>query len=102
MLIAKTLGASDWQIFSRVVYPQVINRACFIGGMAALWAWGDFALSSVVAERTATLAMAAEGMMSAYRLDGATFVVWLVMLGGLVTFAIFSGAGYVLGSKPQA
>jgi thiamine transport system permease protein len=102
VLIAQTLGAGPWLIFSRVIYPQVIARACFIGGMAALWAWGDFALSSVLGERTLTLAMAAQQMMGAYRLDGATFVVWILMLGGLATFAIFTGAGYVLGSKPQA
>jgi len=101
-LIAQTLGAGPWLIFSKVIYPQVIARACFIGGMAALWAWGDFALSSVLGERTMTLAMAAQQMMGAYRFDGATFLVWILMLGGLATFAIFTGAGYVLGSKPQA
>lgn len=99
--IAYSLGAGPWQIFARIVWPQVARQAFFIGGLAALWAWGDFALSSVIAERTLTLAMAARGMLETYRLAGATFLIWLLILGGLFTFAIFAGAGYVLGSKSE-
>ena len=99
---ARTLGASAWQIYARVIFPQVIRPAMFLGGLAALWAWGDFALSSVVAERSLTLAMAARGLMDTYRLEAATFLIWLVILGGFATFAVFIGVGRVLGQKPQA
>ena len=97
--VARVLGASEFLIFRRVVGPQCLGPALKIGGLAAFWAWGDFALSRVVAERTLTLAMAAQEMLESYRFDGATFVVWLAVLGGLFNFAIFAGAAYVFGEK---
>jgi len=99
--VASTLGAGDGLIFRRLVFPQVIAPAARLGGIAALWAWGDFALSSVVAERPVTLAMAAQALMNSYRLDGATVVVWAVLLGGLVTYGFFAGAAYVLGAESK-
>lgn len=100
--VARALGAGDMLIFSRVIAPQLMRPALSIGGFAALWAWGDFALSSVVAEKTITLAMSVQAMTNTYRLEAATFFVWILLLGGLSTFAIFMGAGYVLGEKSQA
>jgi thiamine transport system permease protein len=97
--VARTLGASDGLIFARVIFPQVIRAALAIGGLAAFWAWGDFALSSVVASRAITLAMLAHSLMESYRLDAATVLVWLVVLGGAVTFFVFVGVGNVVGSK---
>jgi thiamine transport system permease protein len=99
--VAKSLGAGDGLVFNRVVFPQVVRSAFSIGGILSLWAWGDFALSSVVAERSVTLAMLVRGMMSSYRLDAATVLIWVLIFGGLCTFAIFNGVGYVLGAKPQ-
>jgi thiamine transport system permease protein len=99
---AKTLGASDSLIFLRIIFPQVIRTAASIGAILSLWAWGDFALSSVVAERSVTLAMLVHGLMNSYRLDAASVLIWFLIFGGLCTFAIFNGVGYVLGVKPQA
>lgn len=100
--IARTLGASPGLIFRRIVFPQVIRPAAFLGGLCGLWAWGDFALSGVIAERSVTVAMAARGLMDSYRLDVATFLVWFVILGGFITLGLFVGVGNVLGQKPQA
>lgn len=99
--VARTLGAGESLIFRRLIFPQVIAPATRLGGIAALWAWGDFALSSVIAERPVTLAMAAQALMNSYRLDGATVLVWAVLFGGLVTYGFFAGAGYVLGTESQ-
>ncbi len=107
--VARTLGASDSLIFSRVMFPQVIGAASRIGGLAALWAWGDFALSSVVAEKSVTLAMTAQGLMGSYRLDAATVLIWILIAGGLLTYGAFltigltigEGVGNVLDSKSE-
>lgn len=100
--VARTLGATRGLIFRRIVLPQLTRPMFFLGGLSALWAWGDFALSGIVAERTVTLAMASRGLMESYRLDSAILLGWMAVLGGFVTFAIFTGVGNVLGSKTQA
>jgi thiamine transport system permease protein len=100
--VGESLGASDGLIFRRIVLPQIARSAFFIGGLAALWAWGDFALSSVVAERSVTIALLVGSLMEAYRFDAATVLVWILLLGGLSTFFIFQGVGRVLGAKPEA
>lgn len=101
-VIANILSAGPWLTFKRIVLPQVIQPAFFLGGVAALWAWGDFALSSVVGERSVTLAMAMRGLMDSYRLDAATFLAWFVIVGGLSMLGLFVGVGNVLGQKPKA
>jgi thiamine transport system permease protein len=98
-VVADSLGASEAMIFFRIVYPQVIESCCLIAGLASIWAWGDFALSMVVAERTMTLAMVTQSLMESYRLNAATVLVWLIGAGALLSFAIFNGVGRVLGSK---
>jgi thiamine transport system permease protein len=100
--MAWLLGAGERLIFKRVVLPQVIRPACFFGGLASLWAWGDFALSSVVAGRTLTLAMLAQSLMESYRLDAATALVWVLLAGGVATFFLFVGVGNVLGSQSES
>jgi thiamine transport system permease protein len=98
---ARALGAGPGLIFRRVVGPQLVKAGAFAGGVTALWTWGDFALSSVVAERSVTVALAARGLMDSYRLDAATFLAWIMLAGGLVTCAIFMGVGNVLGARSQ-
>jgi thiamine transport system permease protein len=100
--MAWLLGASEGLTFMRVVFPQVVKPACFLGGLAALWAWGDFALSGVVAGRTLTLAMMSRSLMESYRLDAATAIVWLIVAGGIGTLILFIGVGNVLGSKSES
>ncbi|MES2965196.1 MAG: hypothetical protein V4760_15020 [Bdellovibrionota bacterium] len=99
--IAETLGASRSLIFRKIVWPQTIGAACFVAGLASLWAWGDFALSRVVAEGDVTLALIVQSLMESYRLELALTLVWILILGSAVTFFIFEGAGRVLGSKSQ-
>lgn len=99
--IAETLGASDWKITNRILLPQALQMGMFLAGLSAFWAWGDFALSSVVAESSLTLAMIAQDLMSSYRLPAATVMVWVVLLGGGLTFFAFWGAGRVLGNRSK-
>lgn len=98
-LVARSLGASAWLTYRRVVLPQLISPVCFIAGLASLWAWGDFAMSRVIAERDITLAMTIQSLMGSYRFDMATFLVWILLFGGAATFFIFEGAGRVFNKK---
>jgi thiamine transport system permease protein len=98
-LVAVTMGASRQLVFRRVIFPQVIRPAAAIAGLTAMWAWGDFALSSVIAERTVTVGMQVQALIDSYRLDVATVLVWILILGGAVTYAFFIGVGRVLGSQ---
>ncbi len=101
-VVAWSLGAGEKLIFARIVFPQVIRSACFLAGLASLWAWGDFALSSIVAERSMTIAMLVHALMESYRLDAATFAVWIMIIGGGLTFALFDGVGRVLGAQSRS
>ena len=98
-VVAMSLGASGWLAFRRIVLPQVTRPVFFIAGLASLWSWGDFALSRVIAERDVTLGMTVQSLMGAYRFDIATFLVWVLLLGGAMTFFMFEGVGRVLGQK---
>lgn len=99
-LVARSLGASIWLTYRRIVFPQLLKPACFIAGLSSLWAWGDFAMSRVIAERDVTLAMTIQSLMGSYRFDMATFLVWILLFGGIATFFIFEGVGRVYGQKP--
>jgi thiamine transport system permease protein len=100
-LVARTLGADDWLIFSKIVWPQIVTPAFRIAGLASVWAWGDFSLSSVVAERTLSLAMVIQGLMGSYRLDAATALVWVIVVGAGLSYLFFKGVGRVLGSSAK-
>lgn len=81
--VAHLMGASSGLIFRRVVWPQVAPQFALISGLAAFWAIGDFAFSSIVAPRDLTLAMLVHSLMGAYRLELATLLVWPLLLMGL-------------------
>lgn len=100
--VARSLGASETLTFARVIWPQLVQPAFRIAGLASVWAWGDFSLSAVVAERTLTLAMVAQGLMGSYRLDAATALVWVIVAGAGLSYFLFSGVGRVLGSSSKA
>lgn len=99
--VARTLGASERQIVSRILLPQLWPTCMFLAGLGAFWAWGDFALSAVVGERALTLAMFTEGLLGSYRLGLATVMVFFILIGGTLTFGLFWGAGRVLGTRTQ-
>ena len=97
--IAMTLGASDLLTFQKVVLPQILRPAFFIAALSSLWAWGDFAISRVIAERDVTLGLTIQSLMGSYRFEIATFLIWILLLGGAATFFLFEGVGRVIGQK---
>ena len=99
---ARTLGASHLQIALSVLIPQAWETCMFLAGLAAFWAWGDFALSAVIGENTLTLGMLTHSLANTYRLASATILAWVLILGGALTFALFWGAGRVFSSRSQS
>jgi thiamine transport system permease protein len=98
---AQVLGASPWKTAFEILLPQSIETCMFLAGIAAFWAWGDFALSAIVGENTMTLAMLTHGLASSYRLALATLVAWMLIAGGGITFLLFWGVGRVFGARPH-
>lgn len=98
-LISYSMGASHWQIFSEIIFPQVSNRAGFLAGLGAVWACGDYAVSRILAHRDLSLGMMTETLMSGYRLNQAIVLSSLVVLVAGFCFAVFVGGSRVLRRK---
>jgi thiamine transport system permease protein len=87
--VARTLGAPWWMIFGEIVWPQAapqVMRAC---GLAALWASGDFALSSILAEDVETLPLIMEGLIGNYRMEAAQVLMLPLLTIGLGMYFLF-------------
>lgn len=97
--VAKLLGASDFLIFTKIIFRQLLPDAFFLAGLGAFWAAGDFALSQIVSGETITLALLASGLMSSYRLEGATVIMWLALLLGALVFLLSWSLSYVSRQK---
>ncbi len=98
-VMGQVLGASRWQIFRQIEFPQLIGRASFLAGLAALWASGDFAVSRILAHGDLSLAMMTETLLSSYRISQASILSFFVFLVGVSLFLFFIGAGRVLSRK---
>jgi hypothetical protein len=81
--------------------PQMWAKFTFLAGIAAFWASGDFALSTIISGRELTLAMNAKTLLGGYRLELASVVVLLSLLIGVFTYFVFVGLGHVSHSKSR-
>ncbi|HEX4923613.1 MAG TPA: ABC transporter permease subunit [Bdellovibrionales bacterium] len=99
--VAQTLGAGPWLTFRQIVFPQVAPALAAASGLAAFWACGEFALSSLLAGQNLTLALMVKSLLSSYRLEAATLLLWLLLGFGVSLWIIFWSVGYVLGAKSR-
>jgi len=90
---AVVMGLCRFQRFRFILLPQLWRDLCFMSGVAAFWASGDFALARIIAGQDITLALSAQSMLGGYRLEVATVVVWLALLVGVFLFLIFDLLG---------
>lgn len=100
IIVAKSLGASWNSIFFQVVFPQISSAVGYSAGLSALWASGDFAISSLVTNRASTAALVAKELMESYRLEAAGLVTLGIIFCGAFCWLMFWRLGYVLGAKP--
>ena len=91
LVSARVLGASQASIFFHVLWPQVSERIRLAGQLACLWAVGDFALSSVVAPTSFTLALLIKDLVASYYLDSATILCFFLLGLGVLALGIFGG-----------
>ena len=89
------LGASRARIFSKLVAPQILRGAYNLAGLAALWAFSDFTLASIVAEKNVSLAQYFSHLTESYRWEQAESLMLPMIFGSILCYFIFSGVGYV-------
>lgn len=99
ILTARVLGASWLLIFLKVVWPQILGTLGFLAGIAAFWAAGDFALSSILSGEDFSLALVIQSLMGSYRLELATLLQWVLLAVGTVSFLFFWSLRYVYREK---
>lgn len=87
--ISRVLGASDGQIAKDILWPQMRQTGWRLGGIAALWASGDFTYSTLLSGQDWTLGLIAESYLGFYRIDTAMLVTGLIILSGGTLFWIF-------------
>jgi thiamine transport system permease protein len=97
--VAKTLGASPRLIFSSVVLPQIAPSLGRASALSALWATGEFALSSFVSGEDFHLAMVIKSLSSHYRLSASLLLSWLLLTLGLACYLVFIGVSRVISRK---
>lgn len=99
LTVAYSMGASRNQIFKEILFPQLSKRAGLLAGIASIWACGDFAVSRILAHRDLSIAMMTETLMSSYRLNQAIVLSSLLIVSGLLCFALCVGGSRVLRRK---
>lgn len=98
---AQIFGASHFLIIKKIILPQVWPALCYMGGASALWACGDFAISSVLLEKDFTLALHIKNLLSSYRLELASLLsLLLLFIGGSLLF-IFWRVADVFDKEPR-
>lgn len=78
--VALTLGASRVALYRDVTWPQMRGAAAAAGAIAAFWAAGEYALSSLLLGGEATLVGVVDRLIGSYRIDLAVIAV-LLMVG---------------------
>lgn len=99
MTVAYSMGAEPKQVFWEILFPQLSRRAGLLAGVASIWACGDFAVSRILAHRDLSIAMMTETLMSGYRLNQAIVLSSLIIVAGLICFALCVGGSRVLSRK---
>ena len=93
--VAQIMGASHGFIFRNVVWPQMSVTCGTAAGLGALWACGDFAFSSMVAESEITLALKIKNLLNSYRLELSVLLSWVMLICGGILFLCLRSLGYV-------
>ncbi len=89
------------KIHKEVIFPQILSLVCFLSGLAALWACGDFALTGLVmnSDSVSTLALDIQALVNNYRLEQALVLLLPLMIVSFFVFFVFQGLFYVSNRK---
>jgi thiamine transport system permease protein len=97
--IAETLGASNFLIFKDIIFPQLLPSATRMGGLAAVWLIGDFALSKYVFTDEKVIGQVIYSLMNSFRVDQAMAIMTLNLLIGFIVFYFFIRISDVVSKK---
>lgn len=97
--VARLMGAKDFFIFRKIIFPQTASSILFLSGLGAFWAIGDFAISQIIYGKSVTLALQIQSLLGAYRLEFANLLVLLLLLLGTLIFIMFKEMKYVVSQK---
>jgi thiamine transport system permease protein len=98
--VARLMGSGDVTTFSKIIFPQVLQTAFRLSGIAVFWAIGDFALCKVIFTNDFLLAQIVDDLMSSYRIEAATALMSLMIAVGGGLSLVFVGMGNVFSNEP--
>ncbi len=99
-ILALDLMGASWKMsFQKVIWPQCLPFFLFLSGIAAFWACGDFAYSSIVSSGEFHLALLIQDFFASHRFGLATALIWLLLIIGILCFSFFAGWAFVLYKK---
>jgi thiamine transport system permease protein len=101
VLVAKTMGAEDSLIHTKIVWRQALPTVGLLAGIGSFWVCGDFALSGIIADEPITLALIASALLGSYRIEAAAVVTWMALGVGLFWFLVYWRLGHVFGKKSR-
>ena len=93
--VALTLGAGRGPLFFSILLPQSSSLAAYMAGIAAFWACGDFALSSLLAGEETHLALLMSHLLTRHHVLAATALAPLLLFISLLCYFVFWFLGYV-------
>ena len=82
--VALTLGATRSRLFHEVTWPQMRGAAAAAGALAAFWAAGEYALTSLLLGGDSTLVGVVDRLIGSYRMDLAVLAVALMVMVGSI------------------
>lgn len=96
---SKLLGASHLLTFQKVSLPLARPAITLAAAVCGFWAVGDYALSALFLTSTPSLPIVIEQLISTYRFDLASALIWINLFIGVIVFLIPLGVDYVYSQK---
>lgn len=93
--VCRVMGGSRWFYFHKIFW--VAHKQTFLKALALLllWASGEFAVVSIIYDRTLPLSLLAKNYIAHYQSDLSLSVTWLALGVGAISYFVFKGIFYV-------
>ena len=88
--VAQTLGASLFDIFKNIIWPQSYQLFFMIGGVVSFWAAGDFAYTMITSQGETNLALMAQKLLGRYKIEYGLSMIWIILFVGSFCFLFFN------------
>ncbi|MCB0357543.1 MAG: hypothetical protein KDD40_11070, partial [Bdellovibrionales bacterium] len=96
VFMAESLGASRKLIYSKIIIPILFPKIISCAQLAALWACGEFALSSIIADNSFSLALIIKDLLQGYHLALAAILMWVILFIGCAIYFLLTGVESVI------